>query len=156
MGIPASSAISQDSGLVPGVSGNAPAECICETHCKQGAINPDCPVCSAEDADLSACKGTEQATPLMAAAADDETISGEVTWDNRNITTPVVVQGDTTITLKGKNTITITETAYTAALDMYSANLTIQGSGSLTVNVPKGKVVLRTAVGATPPAGRLP
>ena len=130
---------SQDSGLVPGVSGNAPAECICETRCEKEAVNPDCPVCSAEDADLSACKGTEQATPLMAAAADDETISGEVTWDNRNITTPVVVQGDTTITLKGKNTITITETAYTAALDMYSANLTIQGSGSLTVNVPKGK-----------------
>ena len=130
---------SQDSGLVPGVSGNAPAECICETHCEQEAVNPDCPVCSAEDADLSACKGTEQVMSLMAAAADDETISGEVTWDNRNITTPVVVQGDTTITLKGKNTITITETAYTAALDMYSANLTIQGSGSLTVNVPKGK-----------------
>lgn len=130
---------SQDSGLVPGVSGNAPAECICEIRCEKEAVNSDCPVCSAEDADLSACKGTEQATPLMAAAADDETISGEVTWDNRNITTPVVVQGDTTITLKGKNTITITETAYTAALDMYSANLTIQGSGSLTVNVPKGK-----------------
>ena len=131
---------SQDSGLVPGVSGNAPAECICETRCEQEAVNPDCPVCSAEDADLSACKGTEQAMPLMAAAAGtEETISGEVTWDNRNITTPVVVQGDTTITLKGKNTITITETAYTAALDMYSANLTIQGNGSLTVNVPKGK-----------------
>ena len=44
------------------------------------------------------------------------------------------MKGDTTITLKGENTITITETAYTAALDMYSANLTIQGSGSLTVN----------------------
>ena len=100
-------------------------------------VNPHCPVCAAEDADLSACKGTEQATPLMAAAAGtEETISGEVTWDNRNITTPVVVQGDTTITLKGKNTITITETDYTAALNMYSANLTIQGSGSLTVNVP--------------------
>ena len=130
---------SQDSGLVPGVSGNAPAECICETRCEQEAVNPDCPVCAAEDADLSACKGTEQATPLMAAAADDETISGNVTWENRNITTPVTVKGDTTITLKGENTITITETAYTAALDMYSANLTIQGSGSLTVNVPKGK-----------------
>ena len=51
---------SQDSGLVPGVSGNAPAECICETHCEQEAVNPDCPVCSAEDADLSACKGTEE------------------------------------------------------------------------------------------------
>ena len=73
------------------------------------------------------------------AAADDETISGNVTWENRNITTPVTVKGDTTITLKGENTITITETAYTAALDMYSANLTIQGSGSLTVTVPKGK-----------------
>ena len=130
---------SQDSGLVPGVSGNAPAECICETHCEQEVINSDCPICSAEDADLSACKGTEQAMPLMAAAADDETISGNVIWENRNITTPVTVKGDTTITLKGENSITITETAYTAALDMYSANLTIQGSGSLTVNVPKGK-----------------
>ena len=131
---------SQDSGLVPGVSGNAPVECICETHCEQEAVNPDCPVCSAEDADLSACKGTEQATPLMAAAAGtEETISGKVTWDNRNITTPVTVKGDTTITLKGENTITITETAYTAALDMYSANLTIQGSGSLTVTVPDRK-----------------
>ena len=124
---------------VSGVSGSAPAECSCETHCEQGALNPDCPVCAAEDADLSACKGTEQATPLMAAAADEETISGNVTWENRSITTPVTVKGDTTITLKGENTITITETAYTAALDMYSANLTIQGSGSLTVNVPKGK-----------------
>lgn len=131
---------SQDSGLVPGVSGNAPVECICETRCEKEAVNSDCPVCSAEDADLSACKGTEQAMPLMAAAAStEETISGKVTWDNRNITTPVVVQGDTTITLKGENTITITDTAYTAALDMYSANLTIQGSGSLTVTVPKGK-----------------
>ena len=135
-GVPAS-AVETDGSTV---SGNASAECICETHCEQEAVNPDCPVCAAEDADLSACKGTEQATPLMAAAAGtEETISGKVTWDNRNITTPVVVQGDTTITLKGKNTITITETDYTAALDMYSANLTIQGSGSLTVTVPDRK-----------------
>lgn len=130
---------SQDSGLVPGVSGNAPAECICEIRCEKEAVNSDCPVCSAEDADLSACKGTEQATPLMAAAADDGTISGNVTWENRTITTPVRLTGDTTITLTGKNTITISETEYTAALDMYYHNLTIQGSGSLTVNVPTGK-----------------
>ena len=134
-GVPAS-AVETDVSTAPG---NAPAECSCETHCEQGAVDPDCPVCAAEDADLSACKGTEQAISLMAAEADDETISGNVTWENRNITTPVTVKGDTTITLKGENTITITETAYTAALDMYSASLTIQGSGSLTVNVPKGK-----------------
>ena len=130
---------SQDSGLVPGVSGNAPAECICETHCEQEAVNPDCPVCSAEDADLSACKGTEQVMSLMAAAASTETIHGDITWDNQTITTPVLLDGDTTITLTGENTITISETEYTAALDMYYHNLTIQGSGSLTVNVPTGK-----------------
>ena len=134
-GVPAS-AVETD---VSGVSGNAPAECVCETHCEQGAVNPDCPVCAAEDADLSACKGTEQAAPLMAAAADDGTISGDVTWNNQTITTPVRLTGDTTITLKGENSITITETAYTAALDMYSHSLTIQGSGSLTVTVPNGK-----------------
>ena len=131
---------SQDSGLVPGVSGNAPAECICETHCEQEAVNPDCPVCSAEDADLSACKGTEQATPLMAAAASTEgTISGNVTWNNRTITTPVRLTGDTTITLEGENTITISDTAELSALEMDYRSLTIQGSGSLTVTVPNGK-----------------
>ena len=114
--------------------------CICTDRCSEEMVNLDCPICSAENADLSACLGKEADLPLMAAAAStEETISGNVTWENRNITTPVVVKGDTTITLKGENTITITETAYTAALDMYSANLTIQGSGSLTVNVPKGK-----------------
>ena len=130
---------SQDSGLVPGVSGNAPAECICETRCEQGAANPDCPVCSAEDADLSACKGTEQAMPLMAAAADDGTISGNVTWENRTITTPVRLTGDTTITLEGENTITISDIAELSALEMDYRSLTIQGSGSLTVTVPKWK-----------------
>ena len=130
---------SQDSGLVPGVSGNAPAECICETRCEQEAVNPDCPVCSAEDADLSACKGTEQATPLMAAAADDGTISGNVTWNNQTITTPVRLTGDTTITLEGENSITISDTAELSALEMDYRSLTIQGSGSLTVTVPKGK-----------------
>ena len=79
------------------------------------------------------------ALSAQAAASTEETISGNVTWDNRNITTPVVVKGDTTITLIGENTITITETAYAAALDMYSASLTIQGGGSLTVTVPERK-----------------
>lgn len=130
---------SQDSGLVPGVSGNAPAECICETRCEKEAVNPDCPVCSAEDADLSTCKGTEQAISLMAAAADEETISGSVTWENKKITTPVALGGDTTITLKGENTITISDTDELSALEMNYRSLTIQGSGSLTVTVPKGK-----------------
>ena len=134
-GVPAS-AVETD---VSGVSGSAPAECSCETHCEQGAVNPDCPVCAAEDADLSACKGTEQATPLMAAAASTETIQGNVEWNNKHTTTPVELTGDTTITLIGENTIAISETDEVAALEMYYHSLTIQGTGSLTVTVPKGK-----------------
>ena len=106
--------------------------CICTDRCSEEMVNLDCPICSAENADLSACLGKEAELPLMAAAAStEETISGNVTWENRNITTPVTVKGDTTITLKGENTITINEaTAYIAALDMYSHSLTILQTSS--------------------------
>lgn len=66
---------SQDSGLVPGASGSAPAECSCETHCEQGAVNPDCPVCSAEDADLSACKGTEETVCICTDRCSEEMVN---------------------------------------------------------------------------------
>lgn len=123
-GVPAS-AVETD---VSAASGNAPAECVCETHCEQEAINPDCPVCSAEDADLSACKGTEQAMPLMAAAADEETISGEVSWNNQTFTTPVKLTGDTTLTLEGDNKIECD-----APLDLNNCGLTVKGTGTLEV-----------------------
>lgn len=151
-GVPASAVETDGSG----VSGNAPAECSCETHCEQGALNPDCPICSAEDADLSACKGTEQATPLMAAAASTEgTISGDVTWENQTITTPVRLTGDTTITLKGENTITISDTAEISALEMYYRSLTIQGSGSLTVTVPDRKYGIADSAYSDTAGGKL-
>ena len=34
-------------------------DCICATKCSEGSVDPNCPVCSAEGADLSACKGPE-------------------------------------------------------------------------------------------------
>lgn len=40
-------------------------QCSCTTLCAEGNINPDCPVCGAEGADLTACKGA----PLMMRAA---------------------------------------------------------------------------------------
>lgn len=45
--------------------GSSPAEpvCICETLCTEGAVDAACPVCSAEGADLSACKGEAPAPP---------------------------------------------------------------------------------------------
>ena len=79
------------------------------------------------------------ALSAQAAASTEETISGNVTWDNRTITTPVVLGGDTTITLTGENTITISDTAELSALEMDYHSLTIQGSGSLTVTVPDRK-----------------
>ena len=66
---------SQDSGLVPGVSGSAPAECICETRCEKEVANPDCPVCSAEDADLSACKGTEETVCICTDRCSEEMVN---------------------------------------------------------------------------------
>ena len=38
-----------------------PEECTCTTLCAEGAVNPDCPVCSAEGTDLTACKGIQVA-----------------------------------------------------------------------------------------------
>ena len=66
---------SQDSGLVPGVSGNAPAECVCETRCEKEAIDPVCRVCYAEDADLSACKGTEETICICTDRCSEEMVN---------------------------------------------------------------------------------
>ena len=53
----------------------APADpiCTCETKCAEDAINPDCPVCAAEGADLTACTGEEPA-PVCDCGTDDESI----------------------------------------------------------------------------------
>ena len=71
---------SQDSGLLSGVSGNAPAECSCEKLCGADAVNPDCTVCSAKGADLSACLGKEEA--VLAVQALIDALPETVTEDN--------------------------------------------------------------------------
>lgn len=60
--------------------------------------------------------------------ATEETISGEVTWDNRTFTKPVKLTGDTTLTLVGDNKIECD-----APLDLNNCSLTVKGTGSLTV-----------------------
>ncbi len=47
------------------------ARCICETLCTEDGINGDCPVCGAEGADLSACKGKEQGSVPETDTEDD-------------------------------------------------------------------------------------
>ena len=58
--------------------------------------------------------------------AAEETISGEVTWNNRTFTTPVKLTGDTTLTLVGDNKIECD-----APLDLNNCKLTVKGTGSL-------------------------
>ena len=47
------------------------AECICKVLCTEDSINGDCPVCGAEGADLSACKGKEQGSAPEKDTEDD-------------------------------------------------------------------------------------
>ncbi len=57
----------QDSGNAEDSSDAQPEECTCETLCTEEEVNADCPVCSAEGAELDkACIG---AAPMLAAAA---------------------------------------------------------------------------------------
>lgn len=60
--------------------------------------------------------------------AAEETISGEVTWNNQTFTTPVKLTGETTLTLVGDNKIECD-----APLDLNNCSLTVKGTGSLTV-----------------------
>ena len=60
--------------------------------------------------------------------AAEETISGEVNWNNRTFTKPVKLTGDTTLTLVGDNKIDCD-----APLDLNNCQLTVKGTGTLTV-----------------------
>ena len=58
--------------------------------------------------------------------AAEETISGEVNWNNRTFTKPVKLTGDTTLTLTGTNRIECDQ-----PLDLNGKSLIIQGTGTL-------------------------
>ena len=73
--------------------------------------------------------------------AAEETISGEVNWNNRTFTKPVKLTGDTTLTLVGDNKIECDQ-----PLDLNGKNLTIQGTGTLELVGKGGSYFL---VGAT-------
>lgn len=74
--------------------------------------------------------------------AAEETISGEVTWDNQTFTKPVKLTGDTTLTLVGDNKIECD-----APLDLNNCSLTVKGTGTLTV-VGNGRSESRVCNGA--------
>ena len=124
----------QDSGNPATPSDAQPEECTCETLCTDEEINEDCPVCSAEGADLSACKGAvsmplgvqrnvenipyldENGTQQTAASATQVTNS-DTQWTGGWY----VAQGDITI----NQLVTVSDTVYLILED--GCNLTVNG-----------------------------
>ena len=79
-------------------------QCSCTTLCTEGNINPDCPVCGAEGADLTACKGAPlmmRAAPLAAA----ESAPNSLYVGNQQ----VISSSDTTFWTTDKSTGGLTE-----------------------------------------------
>lgn len=65
----------QDSGNPGAPSDPQPEECTCETLCTGEEINADCPVCSAEGAELDkVCVGAAPMLPVTALAAGSNTV----------------------------------------------------------------------------------
>ena len=82
------------------------AECLCAQRCTADSVSADCPVCSAEGADLSACLGAVPAAALAAAAARAQTtveyvfynrsLDGKMTRVKSSVPATVVESSDTT------------------------------------------------------------
>ena len=65
----------QDSGNPGAPSDAQPEECTCETLCTEEEVNADCPVCSAEGAELDkVCVGIAPMLPVTALAAETNTV----------------------------------------------------------------------------------
>lgn len=77
----------ENSDMTIGMS--AQEQCSCTTLCTEGNINPDCPVCGAEGADLTACKGAPlmmRAAPLAADAPNSLYVGDQQVINGNNTT----------------------------------------------------------------------
>ena len=55
--------------------------CTCTTKCVEGAVNADCPVCSADGVDLEACKGAEATPTELECICETKCAEGTVNTD---------------------------------------------------------------------------
>ena len=123
--------------------------CSCTTLCTEGNINPDCPVCGAEGADLTACKGAPlmmRAAPLAAGehdshsnnwtalTADTTTLSGGSYYLSGDVeytgTKSITVSGEVILCLNGHK------------LDLNKQHISVGSGASLTLyDCPTGGVL---------------
>ena len=82
-----------------------PAECTCETLYTADSVNPDCPVCSAEGADLTACAGTVEEGDAAPQTVTAWAVEGDVTYlyydtNTKTWQTGTISSGDYTTALR--------------------------------------------------------
>ena len=117
----------------------APAECTCETLCTEDSVDPDCPVCGAEGADLADCTGAAPALLAETAQLSKLVVGGTTVVESSQTTENTSGQGwsydvDSNIltldnaTINGTNTI-----GHVGAGIFASGDLTIVLEGSSTV-----------------------
>lgn len=110
----------ENSDMTIGMS--AQEQCSCTTLCTEGNINPDCPVCGAEGADLTACKGA----PLMMRAAPLAATVENITYLDEN---------GTQQTAASATQVTNSDTQWTDGWYVAQSNITIDGTVTISGNV---------------------
>ena len=130
----------ENSDMTIGMS--AQEQCSCTTLCTEGNINPDCPVCGAEGADLTACKGAPlmmRAAPLAAAegAPNSLYVGNQQVISSSNITYWTTDESTGGLTkYEGNND------NWNVKYDPSTATLTLSGAtikgGSDVVSIPYG------------------
>lgn len=110
----------ENSDMTIGMS--AQEHCSCTTLCTEGNINPDCPVCGAEGADLTACKGA----PLMMRAAPLAATVENITYLDEN---------GTQQTAASATQVTNSDTQWTDGWYVAQSNITIDGTVTISGNV---------------------
>ena len=131
----------QDSGNPATPSDVQPEKCTCETLCTGEEINADCPVCSAEGAELDkVCVGAAPMLPVTALAAAEGAPSSLYVGNYQ------ITSGDTPTYLKAGSTagslVAGSENDWTVKYEPSTATLTLNGAtiqgGTSTGSVPYG------------------
>lgn len=146
----------EETPITIGQSQEQQAECTCTALCTGDSVNADCPVCGAEEADLTACKGLEaqpatlsNALPVTALAAAP---SGQVLYVGGVLISTAgywTTDGDGNVTAyTGGDTPTDNYIHYDAANNTLTLhNATIKKQLDYSENIEGGTYIFGAAIG---------
>lgn len=146
----------EETPITIGQSQEQQAECTCTALCTGDSVNADCPVCGAEEADLTACKGLEaqpatlsNALPVTALAAAP---SGQVLYVGGVLISTAgywTTDGDGNVTAyTGGDTPTDNYIHYSADTNTLTLrNATIKKQLDYSENIEGGTYIFGSAIG---------